>query len=125
EAAPGTADHIVRLLARPGATGLSQRNAHDLRANYLWRLAHALRRRGKPADALRLAEESNEIFRQLVAGTPEHLEFGVGLFLSWEQIGKAHSDLDRPDEALAAWLQGVEVMRRVVAQAPSELSYRR
>jgi tetratricopeptide (TPR) repeat protein len=104
---------------------LSQRNAHDLRANYLWRLAHALRRRGKPADALRLAEESRQLFRRLVAEAPEDMELGFGLYRSWEQIGKAHVALGRPDEALAAWLQGVEVMRRVVERAPSEPIYRR
>ncbi len=124
EAALATAGRVTQLLAGQGATGLSQRDAHDLRGTYLWQLAHEVRRAGKPAEALRLAEESNEVLRRLVAEAPEDLEHGVGLYRSWEEIGRAHVALGRPDEALAAWLHGVEVMRRVVERAPADVKLR-
>jgi tetratricopeptide (TPR) repeat protein/predicted Ser/Thr protein kinase len=99
----------------------------DLRfqwANQAWGLAHLIRQGGSPTEALRLAEASQHQFLQLVRESPQDLRYALGLYRASEEIGKAHVALDRPDEALTAWLSGVEVMRRVVEQTPSRLGYR-
>ena len=77
-----------------------------------------------PAKALLLAEQSRNELLDLVRESPSDLRYACGLFKAWEEIGKAHVRLHRPDEAVAAWLQGVEVMRRVIEQAPTSLGYR-
>jgi tetratricopeptide (TPR) repeat protein/predicted Ser/Thr protein kinase len=93
-------------------------------ANRAWDLAHLIRQGGSPDKALHLAEQSRDEFLELVRESPADLRHACGLFKAWEEIGKAHVRLNRPDEALAAWLEGVAVLRRVIGRAPARLGYR-
>jgi tetratricopeptide (TPR) repeat protein len=92
---------------------------------YLFHIAHRIRRAGQPLEALRLAEEGKQVFQELLQQTPGDHRYALGLFESWEQIGKVYAELDQPDEAAKAWLQGVAVLRKVVEQAPANNEYRR
>ncbi len=125
QAAQEAAERCARLLARTNTGGISELDARHLRADYLWQLAHVVRRSGKTAEALRLAEESNRLFQQLLADAPQRVAEGFGLYRSWEEIGKAHVALGRPDDALAAWSRGVEVLRELVEQMPANISVRK
>jgi tetratricopeptide (TPR) repeat protein/tRNA A-37 threonylcarbamoyl transferase component Bud32 len=93
-------------------------------ANEAWDLAHLIRGGGWPDRALHLAEQSRDEFLELVRESPADLRYACGLFKAWEEVGKAHVRLGRPDEALAAWQRGVAAMRRVVERAPTNLGFR-
>jgi tetratricopeptide (TPR) repeat protein len=110
---------------RPGGTasaGIAERRFQW--ANRAWTVAHTIRRGGLPEKALQLAEQSRDLFVELVRESPKNLQCCVALRGAYEEIGRARSDLGRPDEALAAWVKSVEVMRRVIEQEPVNLYYR-
>jgi serine/threonine-protein kinase len=93
-------------------------------ANRAWNVAHAIRRGGLWEKALVLADQSRLLLDELVRESPRNIPYSLGLRRACEEVGRAYIDLDRPDEALAAYLSSVEVMRRVIEQEPANLYYR-
>jgi tetratricopeptide (TPR) repeat protein len=104
----------------PGLGAADQRFQWASRA---WILAHSIRGGGLPEKALVLAEHSRQIFVDLVRESPQDQRYGIGLYRAYEEVARAHVKLDRPDEALAAYLKSVEVLSRVIEQEPTKLVY--
>jgi hypothetical protein len=48
----------------------------------------------------------------------------LALFHAYEELGRAHVTLGRADEALAAWLSGVKVMRPIIDRSPWDFCLR-
>jgi tetratricopeptide (TPR) repeat protein len=122
EAALATARRAAGVVTRMDSS--PSRDYRYKQACYFYHVAHRIRRAGAPAEALRLAQESSRLLQKLVHEVPEQHPYALGLFDSWEQIGKAWADLDRPEEATRAWIRGIEVLRGAVEQAPAVTAYR-
>jgi serine/threonine-protein kinase len=86
--------------------------------------AHEIRRGGLPEEALELAERARQLFDQLLQESPENPRYAIGLFHAYEELGRAHIALQRPEDARAAWVGGVAVMREAIRREPAKLGYR-
>src|SRR5205814_6480854 len=84
-----------------------------------------LRDGGAREEALHLARQLTRWLQELVRDAPEDHYLFAELSKSWEQVGKAHWELNQVEETLDAYRHALAAQQRACTLAPNEGEYRR
>jgi tetratricopeptide (TPR) repeat protein len=107
--------------SRPSLEGVARRHLARLGID----ASICLRKCGAADESVRLLERQTKLLREWAQQEPGSDTVFADLSQSWEQVGKAQWELNRPEAALDADRQALLAQQRAYTLAPGDAEYRR